>query len=218
MKFRAELLLGLGAFVSLFFLLEICQAQEASDHRKMAGEAFRRSFNLGESVPLHVVHRPDLDEALSLTLRVGSQSLVVPRVAFYEVSVGTFGFRGEEIQSETLQLDGEPEGLIAYGPGEKQFLLRGFEGAANDFNELASSIRFSIQDSEGALGILDLYFKLVRDPANVLADDMQLESIALADFRLSCRKEPKDCVPEVAKGHPDQLLAPPKTSTSATAR
>jgi len=167
-----------------------CQSICADDQRKAdAVRAVRAQSN--SDLPLQATLLPALtDDVISLETRGLAHALGadLPIVSFYRVAPSIYQMEGNRVVSETVELDNYREWLVAVNHRSNEtYLLEGSTDPIGEFNKLARALRLQVADANAALGIFDFFLKVARGQqfrSHVVADEMNLESVALEDFRL----------------------------------
>lgn len=143
-----------------------------------------------EGFSLLIAPVPSLQEAL-IALQVSASSAQEPAVQavnFCEVTTSTFHLTNGHVTGSTVAVDREPpRWLIGLAPDGKKFLLAGFPDVEKDFNELIETVGLQVANADIVRDLFDFYLRLTGGEvlrASIVVDDMQLQSLALEDFRL----------------------------------
>jgi hypothetical protein len=110
----------------------------------------------------------------------------VPVVCFFRVQLARHSLKGNKVEGEAVELDGDSYWIVAFY-GERNFLIsfNDSTGQLGQFNELARALKFQISEPEEALDIFYFLLEVAgggqRDPG-LVPNEMLLESRALEDF------------------------------------
>ena len=169
-----------------------CYSQElcAEDTREASiARAVQKQSN--SQLPLQVTQLPHLtDTVITLETRnlahtIGAE---VDVLCFYKVEPASYQLKDNKIVGQTVQLDNYSEWLVVLALGSGAiYTLEGSVNPTAEFNRLVKDLRLRVTDSDTALSIFN-FFHVVTGKREwrpqVVGDEMQLESIALEDFRL----------------------------------
>lgn len=111
----------------------------------------------------------------------------VPVVSFYRVTPAHYELQGNKVVSQTVEVDTYREWLVAIDRhNDFTVILEGSSNPIAGFNKLVKDLRLLVNNTDAAVEVFDFFLKVAfgqRFRAQVLSDDIQLESIALEDFR-----------------------------------
>jgi hypothetical protein len=130
---------------------------------------------------------PKLEEELMGIEEATLGTNTVRPIKFYSVTPATYEVVNGRITSVTVELDRDSVWLVAMGPDKSTYQLAGFPDPASGFNKLMSDIGIKVSETDAAMDVFELFVRLTRGPqsiSEVIADTMQLRSVALQDFRL----------------------------------
>lgn len=137
-------------------------------------------------VPLKVTELPKLKEEL-IGLEQGGENSELRAVRFFEVSPATYQVVNGKIVGVTIQLDNDSVWVVGVGPDKAIYRLAGFSDAVSDFNRLMKDSAIHVSGPETALQVFAVFLKFAHSPeffSSIVGDTMQLQSVALQDFRL----------------------------------
>jgi hypothetical protein len=141
--------------------------------------------------PLYAVRLPSLGDDLLYLLKKQTSDRAITDlqpVDFYRVLPAAYEVRGGQMVSETVEIDGRHEWIVAMcHRGGKTFLLQGSPDPNSEFNDLAGYLALKIPDAGTAVEVFDFYLKVALGEefrTRVVGDDLKLESVAPDDFRL----------------------------------
>ena len=142
-------------------------------------------------LPLQIARLPDLTDAV---IALETKALVSPIgaevhvVCFYRVEPSSYQLRENKVVGETVQLDNYSEWLVAQDSfNDAVYVLEGAKDPTLEFNKLARDLRLKVPGAEAALSIFNFFLRVTQPQrlgAQAVHDDMELESVALTDFRL----------------------------------
>jgi hypothetical protein len=139
-------------------------------------------------IPLTVTELTTMRErVIALEQENHGDSAELQAVRFYEVRPSTYEFVNGRFSSLTVQLDGEAVWVVGVGPSKTIYKLAGFSNSVSDFNRLMRDLAIHVKGPEDALGVFDIFARLSQPPdffPSVVGDAMQLQGVALQDFRL----------------------------------
>ena len=124
------------------------------------------------------------DEALDLRLPEG---ISIPTMFFYKVLYASHIVEGNKTIGRHVELDNHSEWIVALDcKSDQTFLLEGAEDPVAEFNKLAQFLRLQANDTDAALDIFNFFLKVAweQEFQSSVVDEMRLESLALADFRM----------------------------------
>jgi hypothetical protein len=136
---------------------------------------------------LRVTELPKIKEEFIGLQQERLETDTVRIVDFYEVSPATYQVVSHKIVSITVQLDNDSVWVVGVGPNNTTYQLVGFADPTATFNKLMADAGIRVNDAETALDTLWLFLKLAHGhefQASILGDSMQLQAVALKDFRL----------------------------------
>lgn len=179
-----------GLLLAAQFVRAQDQCSEETQMAKVLQAVNVNSSSLPASKQLRLTLAGDLiDNLLSLEVDDGpNPAKRVSRLCFYRISMPMYVLNGDAIESTSVQTDYDSVEVAAIDlvSGQVYFLF-GFPNPVSGFNNLIKTLRLEVNSAERADDVFDLYLKMVRGPdfrSAVIADDMQLESVALNDFRM----------------------------------
>jgi hypothetical protein len=139
-------------------------------------------------VSWRVAARPRLEEELIGLEQASHGENSEPRaIKFYEVSPAIYHVVKGKIVGVTVQLDDDSAWVVGVGPEKALYRLAGFPDSVSDFNRLMRDSTIRVSGPETALEVFDVFLKVAHShdfSSSVVGDVMQLQSIALQDFRL----------------------------------
>ena len=139
-------------------------------------------------IPLMITELPRLEEKIiGLEQESDNESSELRVVRFYEVTPKTYEIINGRSVNTTIQLDNDSVWVVGVGPNRAIYRLAGFSDSVSDFSRLMKDLGVQVKDSEDALDVFDVFLRLTHSPelfSSVVGDVMQLQSVALQDFRL----------------------------------
>ena len=139
-------------------------------------------------IPLMTTEQPRLEEKIvGLEQKIHNENSEVRVLRFYEVTPKTYEIVNGRSVNTTVQLDNDSVWIVGIGPNKEIYRLAGFSDSLSDFNRLMKDLQIRIKGTDHAVDVFDLFLRLTHSAkmfSSVVGDVMQLQSVALQDFRL----------------------------------
>jgi hypothetical protein len=183
---RLPFLVSIALTCSVSFSQEPC----AEEGRQVAIERVVHEGS-DNQLPLRIALLPYLTDSVTsietknLAHVMGAEVNVV---CFYQVEPSRYQLEGNKIVGQTVQVDDYSEWLVAVAlPKGAIHVLEGSLNPVEEFNSLVKDLQLRVLDADTAISVFNLFLKTTskrqcRLP--VVSDEMDLEAIALEDFRL----------------------------------
>jgi hypothetical protein len=162
---------------------------DCSEEQKAANAVHAVREQSQTELTLRATPAPDLsDDTIFLeTNGEPSGGKQVRLVSFYRVTVAPYKLEGGRVEMGSVVVDSSPEWLVAIDCQQhREYLLSGSKDPTAGFNDLIRSLQLKVTNSGSALSVFDSYLKIARGSefrSRVLRDDLNLESVAMNDFR-----------------------------------
>jgi hypothetical protein len=185
-------------------------------------EAVRNAAKVrSERIPLTVTELTTMNErVIALEQENHGEKAKLQVVRFYEVRPATYELADGALISVTVQLDGESIWVVGLGPNKVLYKLAGFANSVSDFNRLMRDLSIHVNGPEDALSVFDIFARIAQPReffGSLVGDAMQLQSVALQDFRLrypeSTRGAAYDKWWKAMPLHTRKNIAPPKVES-----
>lgn len=166
-----------------------CSAQRCTEDDETLQATIRREAKLPEEFTLRGAERPDLEEkALALQKDAANpKPSPIQEIRFCHFAPFLYQLENGKIVTTTVLADSELSWLVGLDSRDEQYLLAGFPDPLNGFNALIKALNLNIESADTARDVFDLYLTMVwgqKAREFIIVDDMQLQSLALSDFRM----------------------------------